>query len=411
MKKNLLIIMMICLCYGLKAQQSAQPVILGHIDTLHSAILNEKRPIWVYTPGYDTSYFSKPGYPVLYVLDGDGYFLSLVTMLQQLSRVNGNTVLPEMIIVGIPNIRGSRTRDLTPSKSAMETSGGGENFTGFMEKELIPYIDKNYATAPYRVLAGHSLGGLMVINTLINHTALFNAYIALDPSMFYDNDRLLLQTSNALKQKSFKGRSLFLAIANTMNPGMDTTQVRTDTAELTHHIRSILKLKDELKSDTGNNLRWAYKYYPNDDHASVPFIGFYDGLRFIFAENRFPRNQPQNQFFDKSLTAGSLKQMIIAHYKLLSRDMGYNVRPPEALMNQMGYTFLQLKDYERSAMFFGLNIDYYPASFNTYDGMGDYYLAVKNKAEAMAYFKKALSLKNTLEIRVKLDKLEAERKN
>jgi len=406
MKRNILIIALLCLSFWAKAQSGPTPIVLGHIDTVYSEILQEKRPVWVYMPPHDTSYFTKPAYPVLYVLDGDGHFISLVTLVQQLSAVNGNTVLPEMIIVGIPNTRGHRTRDLTPIASPNDkTSGGGENFTAFIEKELVPYIDKNYATAPYRTLMGHSLGGLFAINMLMKHSSLFNAYIALEPSMFFDNDDLLGQTKSILQQKDFKGRSLFVGIANTMNPGMDTLQVRADTTIITHHIRSILKLKDNLQKYPANHLRWDYKYYPDDDHASMTMIAAYDGLRFIFQHNRFPRNQPQNQFFDKSLTPAQIEKMIKEHYRGLSNEMGYDVKPQESYMNMLGYTFLQRKDYDRSRMFFQQNIDYYPGSFNAYDSMGDYYLEIKDKSKAIEYFKRALSIKYRQEIKDKLDKV------
>lgn len=407
MKRNILIMAFLCLSFLVKGQSPVTTILPVHIDTVYSDILKEKRPIWIYTPAFDTSYFSKPAYPVLYVFDGDGYFASLVTLIQQLSAINGNTVLPEMIIVGIPNTQGHRTRDLTPINSSFDkTSGGGELFTRFLQTELIPYIDKNYATAPYRTLIGHSIGGLMAINTLINHTGLFNAYIAIDPSMFYDNDTLLKQTETALQQKNLKGSKLFLGIANTMNPGMDTAQVRNDTTQITHHIRSILKLTDNLKKNPSNNLKWAYRYYPDDDHASVPLIAEYDGLRFVFANNRFPRNQPMNQFFDKTYTANDLKALIMKHYKMISEEMGYQVRPSESLMNMFGYSFLQQKDNERAFIFFDVNINYYPKSFNVYDSMGDYYLANNNKVKAAEYFKKALAIKDRSEIKDKLDKLE-----
>lgn len=407
MKKYSLILFLTGLSFVLKAQSSAKPIVLGHVDTVYSEILKEKRPVWIYTPSFDTSYFSKPSYPVLYVLDGDGYFLSLVTMIRQLAVINGNTVYPEMIIVGIPNTRGHRTRDLTPSASSFDPlSGGGEDFTAFMEKELIPYVDKNYATAPYRTLIGHSFGGLMVINTLLKHTDLFNNYVAIDPSMFYDHDSLLKQAGTILQQKKFKGRSLFLGIANTMNPGMDTLAVRKDTSEITHHIRSILKLSDDLKRYPANQLRWNDKYYPDDDHASVPLIAEYDALRFVFKHNRFPRNQPVNQFFDKNYSATDLRGLIISHYQSLSVEMGYKVRPSEFYFNQLGYTFLQQKDDQKAMLFFQLNIDYYPDSFNAYDSMGDYYLAKNDQQQAKKYFKKALSLKYRQDIKEKLLKLE-----
>lgn len=175
-KRLIVIVGFLCLTNWCSGQSALQPILFSHIDTVYSQVLQEKRPVWIYCPPYDTTYFSKPQYPVLYVLDAEGYFSSLLTLLQQLSVVNGNTVLPEMIIVGIPNLPAKRITDLTPGSGASANA-----FTLFMEKELIPYIDGHYATAPYRVLIGHSLGGLTVVNTLLKHTALFSSYIALDP--------------------------------------------------------------------------------------------------------------------------------------------------------------------------------------------------------------------------------------
>lgn len=388
-----------------KSQSRPEPMLFAHIDTVYSDILKEKRPVWIYSPAFDTTYFSKPRYPVLYVLDGDGYFSSLVTMIQQLSVVNGNTVLPEMIIVGIPNLPGKRMRDLTTSPSTQYPgSGGGEAFTSFLQEELIPYVDQHYATAPYRMLMGHSLGALLTLNTLLKHAPLFSAYMVLDPSMSYAQQELLRQTPVLLEQH-FQRKNLFLGIANTMNHGMDTLLVRVDTTALTLHIRSILKLKDNLQLTTANGLKWKSCYYPDDDHASMPMIAAYDGLRFIFSSNRFPRNPPQNQYLDKGYTAAQLKALIDQHYQALSAERGYQVNPPEPLMNQMAYTFLQQKDYERAEMFFQTNLSYYPESFNAYDGMGDYFLAIGEKKKAVTYFKAALKLKSTEEIRDKLARL------
>lgn len=408
MKKLILILVHLTIAYLLRAQPPQQPIVLGRIDTIYSNILKENRPLWVYTPGYDTNYFSKPEFPVLYVLDADDHFMSLVTMVKELSATAGNTVLPQMILVGILNTRGNRTRDLTPTPSAMDkSSGGGENFTAFLEKELIPYIDKTYPTAPYRTMIGHSLGGLTVINILLKHTQVFNAYAAIDPSMFYDNDNLLKQAPAILKLKRFDGKKLFLGFANTMPPGMDTVQVKRDTSEVSHHIRSIMKLADNLSVNKANNLLWAKKYYPDDDHNSVPFSAEYDALRFIFKNNRFPKNQPYNQYFNKQYSAVQLRQMIDEHYKQMSAERGYIVRPPESEMNGIGYAFLQQKDYEKAAMFFQVNIDNYPKNFNVYDSMGDCFLARGDKQNAEQYFKKALSIKYTKEIMDKLDKVQA----
>lgn len=128
-------------------------IIIGNVDSLYSETLVQGRPIWVYFPRSAED----PGrkFPVLYLLDGNVHFYSATGMLQQLSVANGNTISPEMVVVAIPNT--NRIRDLTPSTVGYSpSSGGAENFTTFIEKELIPFIDKKYPTTPYRTILGHS---------------------------------------------------------------------------------------------------------------------------------------------------------------------------------------------------------------------------------------------------------------
>ncbi|WP_157807590.1 alpha/beta hydrolase [Hymenobacter chitinivorans] len=113
-------------------------------------------------------------YPVLHLLDGDWHFPYVTALVQQLSTVTSLGVCPEMIVVDIPHPY--PTRGLTPTHSTkrwdgaedrtLNSSGGGEKFLEFLEAEPLPYIDAKYPTVPYRLLMGHSLGGLTVINTL-----------------------------------------------------------------------------------------------------------------------------------------------------------------------------------------------------------------------------------------------------
>src|SRR3954470_4512006 len=228
MRKLFLFILAATITLAVTAQNDNK-IVIGKIDSVYSNILNEQRKVWIYTPdmtsgNHDTSRH----YPVLYLLDGDAHFTSVVGLIQQLSQANGNTVFPEMIIVGIPNT--NRTRDLTPthitsdapmmdSNSSIAT-GGGENFVAFLEKELMPHIDSLYSTAPYKLLVGHSFGGLTVMDVLTNHTKLFNAYIAIDPSMWYDKERFLTACKKKLAEKKYDGIRLYVGIANTMREGM-----------------------------------------------------------------------------------------------------------------------------------------------------------------------------------------------
>lgn len=93
--------------------------------------------------------------------------------------------------------------------NSSKNKGDGENFVAFMEKELMPYIDSAYPVQPYRMLIGHSFGGLTVMNILTNHTKLFNEYIAIDPSMWYDKERFLKTTEQKLGQNNYKGIKLY----------------------------------------------------------------------------------------------------------------------------------------------------------------------------------------------------------
>ncbi len=399
---SLLFILTLCSC-----AQTNGKIVLGTIDSIQSKILNEQRKIWVYVPdGNNMS--SKEKYPVVYLLDGDAHFYSVVGMIQQLSSVNGNTVCPKMIVVGIPNT--DRTRDLTPThvdadppymdSASSKTSGGGERFISFIEKELMPHIDSLYPTAPYRILIGHSFGGLTAMNTFIHHTNLFNAYIVIDPSMWWDHQKLLKETKSDLASKKYDGVSLFLGIANTMSIGMDTIKVKQDTSGDTKHIRSILALSSYFNSNRNNGLKFSYKYYTNDDHGSVPLITEYDALHFIF--DFYKLKLDFKAFFDPTLR---LDTMISEHYKNVSKHFGYTVKPPEDFINSMGYQFLQLKQYNKAEGMFKMNVENYPESSNVFDSMGDFYDATGNKQKAIEYYKKALTIKEVPDTRKKLEKL------
>lgn len=388
--------------------QTREPIVVGHTDHIYSSVLQENRKVWVYAPAYDsTNIFAAQRYPVIYLLDGDTHFLAIKAMIQQLSERTGAITFPEMIIVGILNT--DRNRDLTPtqattapgmSSEVLKRTGGGRQFLSFVEKELMPHIDSLYPTAPYRVLMGHSLGGLTVLSALLHQPALFNAYIASDPSLSWDDSKLLKQAKTILQTESFSGKMLYLGIANTMEKGMDTSSVKKDTTVMTRHIRSILKMTKYLDAGVMNGLREKWSYYPDYNHATLPLVSAYDGLRFIFSGYDFELAMPQ--FFDAGYTKDSL---IDIHYKELSRQMGYKVSAPEIFINNLAYNLQNAKQFKRAYYFFRMNIENYPGSFNVYDSMGDYYAATGDNQKASEYYLKALALRDFAETREKLEKL------
>jgi predicted alpha/beta superfamily hydrolase len=384
-------------------------IVIGKTDSIQSKILGETRELMIFVPNDGpNSLFVKKKYPVVYVLDGNAHFISVVGMLQ---RFSGNNITPEMIVVAIPNT--DRTRDLTHSKAKpnppmvpeglANASGGGKNFLSFIEKELVPYIDKTYPTEPYKMLIGHSFGGLFVMNALLEKPELFNSYISIDPSMWWNDKKLLTAYKNTnLKDDKFKNKSLYLGIANTLEKGMDTVSVRQEKGQMSSHINSIFETRDLLKNGKNTNVLFASKYYENDTHNSAPLITTYDGMRFIFDFYKF-----NVEFSDLLDDNTDIVNKMKTHYAKASRTLGYDNKPDESMLNGMGYRLLGMEKADLAGQFFRLNVDYYPKSFNVYDSLGDYYLHIKNKDKAIESFEKALTIKENPDSRKKLDELKS----
>ena len=409
--KNKILLSFLIVVSSFGFAQNRNKIEIGTIDSITSKVLNEERKIWVHIPrsAQYASGFAKQKYPVVYVLDGDAHFSSIVGIIEQLSEINGNTNCPEMIVVGIPNT--NRTRDLTPTHSTIElpfvnkdlsdNSGGGENFALFLEKELMSYIESKYPAAPYKTLIGHSFGGLTVMNILTSHTQLFNAYIAIDPSMWWDHQQFLKETKNKLASKNLSTISLFMAAANTMGENMDIIRVRKDTSAINNHIRSVLELNDFLDHNQKSNLRYQYKYYNNDSHGSVPLIAAYDGLRFIFDFNELQLSMQERINFNAAVFA-----KIEKHYENISKHLGYQLSVPESVVNNYGYQALSKNNNDLAVYLFKLNVANYPQSPNVYDSLGDYYEANGDKKNAISSYQKTLELdKDFPETKSKLEKL------
>ena len=373
---------LVFLSFGANAQ-NGESIIIGKKENIKSKILNENRTLWIYTPTHTSQNTStEKRYPVLYVLDGNAHFYSTVGIIQQLSQANGNGVLPEMIVVGIENT--NRLRDLAPSSDQSKPNP----FVNFLSSELIPYIDKNYKAAPYRLLVGHSLGGLTAIDMLTNFPELFNACIAIDPSMWYNNEKFLNNAIAQFPKLNMNGKRLFVATANTMPRGMTISQLKSDNSDETQHIRSIFKLDKFLKANT-NGLLYAQKYYETEGHNTIPLLSEYDGLRFIF--NYYHLDATEKDFSD---TTAMIASKLKLHYAKVSEKMGYKKAAPEAFINYLAYDALGKKHYNKAKALFELNIEWYPENSNVYDSYADFYLTQKDSSNAIANYKKALQINN-----------------
>ena len=408
MKKPLIIILFAIISFFTFAQND-NAIIIGHIDSLYSEILGEERALWIHAPEgtLDSSFTGE--LPVLYLLDGDAHFHSVTGLIKQLSSVNGNQKIPRMITVGIPNSPANRTRDLSPSmvKDRPE-SGGGNRFLDFIEKELMPYIESNYPVANHKLFVGHSLGGLTVINTLLHRPHLFTNYIAIDPSLWWNEQEMLGKADSVFQETQLDNKSLYVSIANTMQEGMEYSTIMSDTNEASKHIRSIIEFSTKLEENPINGLDFKWNYYENDSHGSVPLISEYDALRHMYS---WYECECYNELFGDGTTRTGQEwsEILIDHYTMLSEKMGYDAKPEEQMFNGMAYWLLGEKEYEKAYAFFYMNIHFYPESYNVYDSMGDYYLAREDKESAAKYFEKCLELGGLPYTKEKLKKIKRDK--
>jgi predicted alpha/beta superfamily hydrolase len=362
-----------------KSRKKDQDINIGKKYSIRSKVLEEERPYWVYLPNsYDEG--SQQRYPVLYLLDGDAHFQSTSGVVQFMSSgINGNCQIPEMIIVAIPNT--NRTRDLTPTHSKiglagneeafLESSGGGDAFLKFIRDELIPLIDSRFHTLPSRVLVGHSFGGLLAIHALLEESDMFHGYIAIDPSLWWNNQLLAHIAKKKIGTIRKLRKSLYISSANSPKILSNDPIVKMRKA-----IRKFVKTLDAARTE---EFHLGFQYFDSEDHGSVPLLSLYHGLLFVF------------EGF-KHVGVESLPAMKTRLHRL-SKRWGGDILPSEGHVNNMGYMMLYLvKDVKKALEFFEHNISNFPKSGNAYDSLGEAYMIKGDKAQAIKNYKKSLKL-------------------
>lgn len=385
-KTTFLLILLVLPAYGQAPQAAGGPTRL----TIKSEVLGEERTILVRTPqGYGANNLR---YPVLYMTDGDAHMTHTSGTIEFLAR-NGR--IPELIVVGITNT--DRTRDLTPTTwsfkrpdgtvTKLPTSGGADKFLKFIETELMPMIERQYRTEPYRIFAGHSLGGLLAVHALLARPEMFHAYVAVSPSLQWDDHLLVKRAEEAFKTRKEWNKTLYVTLGN--EPGAIG--------------EGFVKFKELLAKNLAKGLDWEAQQMPDEDHGSVVLRSHYFGLRKVFEGWQIARD-PQT-----GVIVGGL-QGADAHYKKLSEKLGYTIPVPENLINQLGYQLLATEKIDEAISVFKTNVDRYPGSANVYDSLAEAYEKIDRLDLAAPNYDKAFALgKQTNDPNLAIYKANAER--
>ena len=306
---------------------------------IHSEILNEERKLIIYLP--EDYYASENRYPVLYLLDGKTHFHHGTGAVNFLSTYQ---IIPDMIVVAIVNV--DRNRDFSPVPvESMPTTGGAEKFLGFLSEELVPNMDMDYRTSGFNVLMGHSFGGTFAVYSLLTKPELFDAYIAVSPYLQYADDYLVKESLSGLKPYKKSKKFFYMTVGDEPD-----------------YFEPLEAFSSTLKQKTRGTVKFEYVRMMAEDHASVPYISLFNGIRFVFSDWQLPR-----ETFAQGLDA------IDAHYEMVTVAYGFEIHTPENVINLLGYTHLRNHDTETAISVFKENVERYPGSANVYDSLGEAY--------------------------------------
>ncbi len=241
---------------------------IGEAFTIDSQLLGETRRINVFTPSVYGSKIDGP-MPLLYVLDGgtDEDFLHVTGLVQVL--VSNGSMRP-FVVVGIENTQ--RQRDMTgPTASEQDRAiapivGQSAVFRRFIASELAPAVKARYRTTDEAAIMGESLAGLFVVETFVLEPDLFDAYIAVDPSLWWADAELVTSAAERLRTSKLRGTSIFLASSN--EPTLS---------------QLVARLADVLAVRHAAGLSSYHEHFPDESHATLYHSAAMRAFRTLFA--------------------------------------------------------------------------------------------------------------------------------
>lgn len=356
MLRSLFALLLVLLCCA--SVDAAQPVAIGQLYQVYSEVLSEDLGYRVYLPA-SYRWASNRRYPVLFLLDGENRFGHTATSVDVLASVGD---IPEMIVIGIDTLQ--RTRDFTPTSWAAISGGGGaDKFKRFLSTELMPAVEKEFRTSGYRILSGHSLGGLFALYCLSTDPALFHAYFVIAPNLEWDTNVAL-----RLLQKSFAVNRTTKAFAYLARADDSGRALADFDAVVT-----------TFKSKAPPSLRWHASAFPDETHVSVPLLSQIEALRRLYLDYRF---HPDN--YGKGLAFAE------EHFARVSRIVGTSLPITEDALSGIADELLQSNPKDALKLF-QRNLDASPNSADAHMGMaqafaknGSWKDAVKEAERAVA---------------------------
>ncbi|QSB26266.1 alpha/beta hydrolase [Flavobacterium sp. CLA17] len=257
--------------------QTSKPFVLGVVEEIQSKELGENRILNIYLPeDYKPENATK--YPVIYLLDGsaDEDFIHIAGLVQFNSFEWINQV-PKSIVVGIATV--DRRRDFTfptsieKDQKRFATSGHSEKFIAFIEKELQPFIDKKYKTTASKTIIGQSLGGLLETEILLKKPTLFNHYVIVSPSIWWNNGSILNLDSPIFQQNFAQETAVYIAVGKEGLTPTEIPRVMEVDANL---------LAEKIKAPKSKNIKVFFDYLPQENHGTILHPAVSNAFKFFY---------------------------------------------------------------------------------------------------------------------------------
>ena len=372
----------------LQDSAEAEPaLVLGKKHTIHSEILKKEWPYELYLPeSYNDSIYYPQNYPVLYVLSRNFHLVTALTR-----TMSYDHRIPELIIVGIPmgdttsyhgNLTPTHTLKLWDGREipTLGSTGGGDSFLDFLSDELVPQIDSRYRTLPYRIIGGESIAGLFTLHAFLTQSDTFNGFIAIEPSLWWDDEVLVQRLVTALKNGVKLDGEVYIPLAP--RPVEGESRQMMDVP-----IKKIARL---LQNQDHPDLHFKFEVFQNEHHLTIAPLAFYYGLWHVFDIYE----PPPGKFHQRPET-------ILPHFQKVSERLGVDFLPPESLLDDIGTwliydaTAAVETDHVKLKKGFEVlkaNAEIYSDSYHAHHALGDAYGAMGNKEMAIKHYRHSLTL-------------------
>ncbi len=350
------------LCF---AQKDGDDVVIGKYKMIHSLVLDEDRLLLIHLPReYGDTQLN---YPVMYLLYGrdiNNYFAEAAIITEKLGSTGE---IPPVIIIGVANT--NRYRDNLPSKIRDRSdSGGADNFLRFFEEELIPYVDKNYRTKNFRILAGPQAGAVFGLYSLITKPKLFQAVLSENPFMNPENSEFL-----------YPQTELFFKNAETLQ---NFLYIKCEKNERPQDLEYAEKLVKFLETEKPDGFRYKVEFREPSGYF-IPPLPFREGLRELFAGHKLPENFKTNTVKD-----------IIHYYEKLSTEYGFEVDPPSLMLTFEADKLSQQRKTKEVIELFEYQLSLYPKSLNALWRLGETYRGMGDFEKARQYYRAFLDIRD-----------------